>query len=97
MSDLIYRLDAIKAVDIGNLHRGIVNTLQEILREDVPSAPRCVPESDILFNIRCYEEWIEKCNEAIQSDPAFRSNRTVELLTKMEVLEIVVADMKRLL
>lgn len=37
MSDLVKRQDAIDAVDVPNLHRGIVSALQEILRE-LPSA-----------------------------------------------------------
>lgn len=37
MSDLIDRQDALDAVDIGNLHRGIVDALQNIISE-IPSA-----------------------------------------------------------
>lgn len=37
MSDLIDRQAAIDAVDVSNLHRGIVSALQEIIRE-LPSA-----------------------------------------------------------
>lgn len=38
-ADCISRQDAIDAVDVSNLHRGIVSALQEILRE-LPSAER---------------------------------------------------------
>lgn len=37
MSDLIERQAAIDAVNVGNLHKGIVSALQEIIR-DLPSA-----------------------------------------------------------
>ena len=39
MDDLISRQAAIEAVDIGNLHRGIVDALQNIILE-LPSAQR---------------------------------------------------------
>lgn len=39
MSDLIDREQAIDAVDIGNLHRGIVEALQNIISE-LPSAEK---------------------------------------------------------
>ena len=79
-NDLISRQAAIDAVDIGNLHRGIVDALQSII-SDLPSAE---PEwnnhtvacllaemfgDDCACNFNGIDEWLpEKC-EVIDSCP----------------------------
>lgn len=45
MADYISREAAIDAVDVGNLHRGIINALQAII-SDIPSA-------DVVEVVRC--------------------------------------------
>ncbi len=53
MKDLIYRQDAIDAIDVKNVNEGIVSALQSII-EELPSAQQWTPvekETPILPNI----------------------------------------------
>lgn len=47
MKDLIDRQAAMDAVDVGNLHPGIVSALQNIISE-IPSAQQWIPCSEML-------------------------------------------------
>lgn len=47
MDDLIRRQDAIDAVNVSNINRGIIDALQSIL-EELPSAQRWIPCSERL-------------------------------------------------
>lgn len=50
MSDLIERQAAIDAVDIGNLHRGIVDALQSIISELPPAQPEIITCKDCVHS-----------------------------------------------
>ena len=76
MSDLISRQDAIDAVDVKCLHRGIVKGIQEII-EDLPSAQ---PEqTKIIKEIR---KWINSGNRG--SADYFIVDKIEEIINKYE-------------
>lgn len=45
MNDLIYRQDAIDAIDVKNVNKGIISALQSII-EELPSAEQWIPMSE---------------------------------------------------
>ena len=45
MKDLIYRQDAIDAIDVKNVNKGIISALQNII-EELPSAQQWIPMSE---------------------------------------------------
>lgn len=47
MKDLIYKQDAIDAIDVKNVNEGIVSALQSII-EELPSAQQWIPVSERL-------------------------------------------------
>ena len=66
MKDLIYRQDAIDAIDVKNVNKGIVSALQSII-EELPSAQ---PENDMIrlqkeqAYLKCWEEGREALRRA---------------------------------